>query len=273
MAKKNFEWYQQFTEREMIPLETSPSHGNLTFLYPCYGPKRYDVIHDAAQNVGGVRISTFEETSFILSSLAKEHSSEIRELMRERWLWTSTGLLPSQNGKGVYIQDRTKVHGPLGSGRPHMDESELTKRLKLEDSEVRFVPFGYKTKNMKRDEFLENELIVRAATKPAAERLVGFIGRSRKDVYIRDTHIGPYDNGHVITLHSPNNHTYNRFEIDPSNGNMYGCAFLVPTEECHRENLTIKSEEFKAYMKNKEAESEAILKKWTESQKEGEGFF
>jgi len=263
MVKTDFD----FTERELIMLKTPPSHGSLTFFHPCYGPKRYNTIEEATRSVGGLRIATMTELVSILSfysDLRREDYREIKDLMKSRYLWTSTGILPSTRGEGVYVQDRveSKVKGG-GEGLAHMDESELVKRLEANDPNVRFASNSYKAGTMTPSELSKNELFIALTNEASAKAMAKIASRIKKDVYFDEPRKNNNDGlVYTITLSSRNS-----FCIDTCTGNLFGYAFLVadPSYSKEGEDLESKPKQLQEYISREKAKRDIEWKKLMEN--------
>src|SRR3989344_8373258 len=108
-----------------------------------------------------------------------KYSKEIREIMKNYWLWAFTGnhYIP---GKGVYIAPDPEIR----NGRPFMEESELVKRLEAHDPSVRFVPFGFKTGEMTPNELSRNPYILALVGEERAEKLVEIASKHKNKPYL-----------------------------------------------------------------------------------------
>lgn len=274
MAKSDFD----FTERELVMLKTPPSHGDLTFFHPCYGPKRYNTIEEATRIVGRLRIATMTEVVSILSfysDLRREDYREIEDLMNSRYLWTSTGILPSTSGRGIYIQDRveSKSKQQQAEGLAHMEESQLVKRLEANDPNIRFTSRAYKTGIMTSRELSENELFITLTSKASAKAIAKMVNKSKKDVHFDDNH-SKYNNGKIYTLHSSKDY----FRIETSTGNSFGYAFLVvdPSYGNKVGDLESKPKQLQEHIAKEKAKQEVVFRNAMENEKfrkEWESFF
>ena len=92
------------------------------------------------------------------------YSEEIKKLLKNGYLWAYTGILIVPN-EGLYIQD----HPPIVDGMPNIDPNDLERRV--EEGELRFVPFGFKTGEMSPSELGKNPYVHALAGKEGAEKL------------------------------------------------------------------------------------------------------
>lgn len=147
-----------------------PHNGNtISFVYDRHGPDTYANVANSIQKAD-LASPTMAETASLLHPVfhqgEEKEFSEIKDLMKNKWLWAFTGTLYVPN-KGAYVQD----HPEIRDGMPFMDESELVKKLEASDPSVRFVPFGFKTGSMTPIQLGKNPYITALATEKGAEKL------------------------------------------------------------------------------------------------------
>lgn len=154
---------------------------DLTFLHPAYGPNTYVNVGTQIEQNRLARPTMAETASLfhVAFNSDDKYSEEIRDIMKNRWLWAFTGNLYVPN-KGVYVQDYPEIR----DGTPFMDESKLVKRLEANVSDVRFVPFGFKIKSMSPSELEKNEYIIALAGEEGAEKLAEVADKYRDTPYL-----------------------------------------------------------------------------------------
>ena len=155
-----------------------PRGSDLTFIHPSYGPDTYANVKEAIEQ-DNLRTPTMAETvSLVHAAFNSEnpYSQEIRDLMKNGWLWAFTGTLYTPNG--AYVQDSPKTR----NGMPFMEESELIQ--KLEDPSVRFVPFGYPIEEMSSSELAENPYVIALAGEEGAEKLAEVADKHKRQPYL-----------------------------------------------------------------------------------------
>ncbi len=154
---------------------------DLTFLHPPYIGEYRDV-KDLIQEEG-LQTPTMSQTASLVheafNSDDNKYSQGIKKIMKDACLWGFTGNLYIPN-KGVYIQDNPEIR----DGRVVMDESELVAKLEADDETVRFVPFGYETKNMSASELAKNPYLVALAGEEGADKLAEVAGKHKKIPYL-----------------------------------------------------------------------------------------
>src|SRR3989344_5766104 len=122
--------------------------GELSFQHPAF-KGTYGNVAKAIDKVGLKRPNSFETASLVYDAFQNKdgkYESEIISILKDNWLWEFTGnlYLPKSNeeiNNGVILESDPKIE----NGKLIMDKSSLIKRLKENDSNVKFVPFGYKT--------------------------------------------------------------------------------------------------------------------------------
>jgi len=92
--------------------------------------------------------------------------------MKDAWFWEFTGnlYLPKSNeevNNGVILEHNPKIE----NGKLIMDKKSLIKRLQKNDSNVKFVPFGYKIGVQNLKELEKNPYITTRYGKEGAEKI------------------------------------------------------------------------------------------------------
>ena len=85
-------------------LDITHNGQDLTFIYPVYGPGTYATVKEAIESAG-LKTPTMAEQSSLIHTVFNsddKYSNEIKQLMKNRYLWAFTGTLYIPN-KGAYI--------------------------------------------------------------------------------------------------------------------------------------------------------------------------
>lgn len=154
----------------------------VTFIYPGEGPNTYRNVFERILE-RNLRPATGKETASLVYSVYcdkdfsnEPEAEEIRNIMRNRWLWTANRNFFTD--KGVYV-----IPDPEAKGLSEkLDINELEKMLKnakevsgvkfSEDGKVRFAPKDtYKLENNTSEQLAENEFIIANYGKEGAEQL------------------------------------------------------------------------------------------------------
>ena len=166
---------------ERIKLGIPYDDPKLFFAYPAYGPNTYAQVGELITKANLIKPTMADTVDLVHAAFHSDdkYSKEIREIMKNYWLWAFTGnhYIP---GKGVYIAPDPEIR----NGRPFMEESELVKRLEAHDPSVRFVPFGFKTGEMTPNELSRNPYILALVGEERAEKLVEIASKHKNKPYL-----------------------------------------------------------------------------------------
>lgn len=155
---------------------------DITFIYPAKGPGTFAQVGEQIDSDGLIRPTMAQTASLAYAAWQNpkdKYSSEVIDVIKNKWLWAFNGILYVPN-KGAYIQDDPKTE----NGRVSMNLSELEKMLKEGDPRVRFVPFGYKTEKQTALELGKNRFVQALAEKEGAEKLAEVANRYKKQPYV-----------------------------------------------------------------------------------------
>jgi len=153
---------------------------DLIFSSQAYGPDTYANVQSAIEQ-NGLVAPTMAETAFIAHWAFYndlEHADEIRQIMKDRWLWAFTGSLYTPNG--VYVQDHPEIRG----GMPFMEEQGLIKKLEANDSSVRFIPFEYQRGEMTSLQLAKNKYVIALAGEEGAGNLAEVADKHERKPYV-----------------------------------------------------------------------------------------
>src|SRR3989338_5361155 len=126
--------------------------GQLTFQHPSFKGTDGNVA-EKIDKAGLKRPSSPETASLVYDAFQNKdgkYESEIISILRSNWFWEFTGnlYLPKSNeeiSNGV-ILDLDSQNLKFENGKLVMNKDSLIKRLKENDALVKFVSFGFKTK-------------------------------------------------------------------------------------------------------------------------------
>lgn len=161
--------------------------GTLTFQYPSF-KGTYGKVAELIDSEGLKRPTSPELASLVYDAWKNpkgEGESEILKILKNNWFWEFTGnfYLPKSNeevNNGVII-----VYNPdIKNGVLSMDKSSLIKRLNENDSDVKFVPFGYRTKNQTPNELEKNSYIIARYGEEGAEKIAEVSSKYKVNPYL-----------------------------------------------------------------------------------------
>src|SRR3989344_5864390 len=151
--------------------------GELSFQHPAF-KGTYGNVAKAIDKVGLKRPNSFETASLVYNAFQNKdgkYESEIISILKNNWLWEFTGnfYLPKSNEeiKNGVILDLDSQNLKFENGKLVMNKNSLIKRLKENDSNVKFVPFGFKTGTQTSLELSKNPYIVARYGEEGAEKI------------------------------------------------------------------------------------------------------
>ena len=167
--------------------EISHEREELAFQYPAF-KGTYGNVAEQIDNAGLKRPNSPETASLVYETWKnskEQYSSEIISILKDNWLWEFIGnlYLPKSNeeiNNGVILEDNPKIE----NGKLVMDKNSLIKRLQENDSNVKFVPFGFKTGNQSIKELEENSYIIARYGKEGAEKIAEIASKYKSQPYI-----------------------------------------------------------------------------------------
>src|SRR3989344_2151670 len=166
--------------------------GELTFQHPAF-KGTYGNVAEQIDKAGLKRPNSSETSSLVYDAWQtpdERYSQEIISILKDNWFWEFTGnlYLPKREGEefhnGVLIEHNPKIE----NGKLVMNKNDLIKRLKENDSNVKFVPFGYKIDSQNLSEFKKNLYIQERYGEEGAEKIVRVA-----DKYSNKPHLWSFD--------------------------------------------------------------------------------
>ena len=161
--------------------------GSLTFQYPSF-EGTYEKVAEQIDKEKLKRPNSPETASLVYDAWKNpkgKYESEIVKILKDAWLWEFTGnlYLPKSNeevNNGVILEYNPTIE----NGKLAMDKSSLIKRLNENDSNVKFVPFGYKLENQKPSELEKNPYIIARYGEEGAEKIAEVASKYRSSPYL-----------------------------------------------------------------------------------------
>ena len=161
--------------------------GELTFQRPAF-KRTYGDVAEQIDKAGLKRPNSPETASLVYDAWQNKdgkYESEIIQILRNNFFWEFTGnlYLPKSNeeiNNGVILEHNPKIE----NGKLIMDKSSLIKRLQENDSNVKFVPFGYKIKSQSSLELSKNSYIIARYGEEGAEKIAKVADKSLKKPYL-----------------------------------------------------------------------------------------
>jgi len=161
--------------------------GKLTFQYPAF-KGYYGNVAEAIDKEGLKRPTSAETASLVYDAFKNpngKYESEIIKILNDNWFWEFTGnlYLPKSNeeiNNGVILETNPKIV----NGKLIMDKNSLIKRLQENDSNVKFVPFGFKTGEQNLIELGKNPYIIARYGKEGAEKIAEVASKYKNQPYL-----------------------------------------------------------------------------------------
>ncbi|MDP2628531.1 MAG: hypothetical protein Q8P15_01390 [Nanoarchaeota archaeon] len=165
---------------EEIPHE----NGKRTFQYPAFRGT-YGNVAEAIDKEGLKRPNSPETASLVYDAFQNrkgEYESEIIKILKDAWFWEFTGniYLPKSNeeiNNGVILEHYPKIT----NGKLDMNKDSLIKRLRYNDSNVKFVPFGYKIGEQNLRELEKNPYIIARYGEEGAQKITEVASKYKKN--------------------------------------------------------------------------------------------
>ena len=157
--------------------------GNIVFIHP-YVQGTISECGKQIQKQENLQPNSNQTASLVYDSWQNptgKYESQVIDILKESWMWEFTGNLYLKKGKGDY-QNGVILWENLefdDNGRIKADKQNLMKRLEQNDETVRFVPFGFKTGELKFNEILTHPYMIARYGREGAEK----IAKVAKDHY------------------------------------------------------------------------------------------
>ncbi len=165
-----------------------PHKGELiNFEYPVVSGT-YDAVARAIDKKELNRPTSAQTASLVYDAFQNKdgkYESEIIQILKDAWFWEFTGNLYLPKSKdeynnGVIIEDNPTISG----GKLVMNKNDLVKRLNDGDSNVRFVPFGFKVEDQTIKELEKNPYIIARYGEEGAEKITEIASEYKGSPYL-----------------------------------------------------------------------------------------
>lgn len=165
-----------------------PHKGELiNFEYPVVSGT-YDAVARAIDKKELNRPTSAQTASLVYDAFQNKdgkYESEIIQILKDAWFWEFTGNLYLPKSKdeynnGVIIEDNPTISG----GKLVMNKNDLVKRLNDGDSNVRFVPFGFKVEDQTIKELEKNPYIIARYGEEGAEKIAKIASEYKGSPYL-----------------------------------------------------------------------------------------
>jgi hypothetical protein len=114
-----------------------------------------------------------------------QFESEIIKTLKNNWFWEFTGNLYLQKGKGDVQGGVIVQYNPeIKNRKIIMDRSSLTKKLESNDSNIKFVPFGFKIGEQSIKDLEKNPYIIARYGEEGAEKIAKVAYEFKNKPYI-----------------------------------------------------------------------------------------
>ena len=163
-----------------------------TFIHPAY-QGTYSELNDRIPADGLIRPSFRDSVDIVHAGFTNKnpdyakYADYIKKIMKDAWVRGFTGIHYS---KGVFVLDFPDVVNNTAV----MNESDLEKKLGSreedgvvysDDGLLRFIPYGFKTEEMKVKDLARNRLVIAMAQdREGAEKLADIADKHRKNPYL-----------------------------------------------------------------------------------------
>ena len=158
--------------------------GKLTFQYPAF-KGTYGKVAEQLDAEKVKRPNSPETASLVYDAFQNpkgEYESQIIKILNDAWLWEFTGnlYLPKSNDEinnGVILEYNPKIE----NGKLTMDKKSLIERLKKNDLDVKFVPFGFKIGEQNLIQLQKNPYVVARYGEKGAEKIAEIASQYKKN--------------------------------------------------------------------------------------------
>ncbi|MBU2615704.1 MAG: hypothetical protein KKC19_01230 [Nanoarchaeota archaeon] len=158
--------------------------GKINFQYPSFRGN-YGNVAEKIDAEGLQRPNSSETALLVYDAFQNpegKYESEIIDILNKGWFWEFTGNLyiPKSNeeiNNGVILENNPKII----NGRLAMDKDSLINRLQEGDSNVQFVPFGFKAGEQTSRELEKNPYVVARYGEEGAEKIAEIADKYRRN--------------------------------------------------------------------------------------------
>lgn len=208
-------------------IDVPHQNGILTSIHPYAGPNTFAKVGEQI-DAQKLQRPTYAQTASLVhaswQNKDNKYSQEIIKILKNNWFWGFNGILYVPN-EGAFIEDNPKVV----CNRVSMDKSALVKRLEAKDSSVRFVPFGFKTREQSAKDLAKNAFVIALAGEEGAEKLAEVAGNYSAKPYVNSTNKTDEEIANVSALDADYLYGGDRLDVDSCDygSSRLGYAFGV----------------------------------------------
>jgi len=165
-----------------------PHEGSkIAFQHPSFRGD-YGSVAEQIDEAGLRRPSSAKTASLVYDAFQNQdgkYESETIKILNDQWFWEFTGnlYLPKSNQKinnGVILD----LNPEIANRKLVMEKGSLIKRLKENDSSVKFVPFGYKIGKQNSFELMKNPYIVARYGEEGAEKIAEIASKYKENPHL-----------------------------------------------------------------------------------------
>ncbi len=159
--------------------------GKLTFQYPSFRGT-YGSLAEQIDKEGLQRPTSAQTASLVYDAFQNqkgEYEAGILKILRDSWLVEFNGnlYLPKNEGgevhNGVIIEANPKIE----NGRLVMNKKDLIERLRKNDPNVKFVPFGYSTGEQSTHKLAKNPYIIARYGEEGADKIADLASKYKRN--------------------------------------------------------------------------------------------
>ena len=162
--------------------------GSLTFQHPSFRGT-YGSIAEQIDAEGLQRPTSAQIASLVYDALQNptgEYEAGILNLLKNSWLFEFNGnlYLPKKERAEVHNGVIVEVNPTIKDGRLVMDRKSLIKRLNRNDSNVKFVPFGYPTGEQSYHTLAKNPYIIARYGEEGADKIADLASKHKYNPFV-----------------------------------------------------------------------------------------
>ena len=162
--------------------------GKITFQHPSfrgtYGSLAQQIDADGLQ-----RPTSAQTASLVYDALQNpkgEYEAGILKILKDSWLVEFNGnlYLPKHNGEEIHNGVLVEANPTIENGKLVMNRKSLTERLKKNDPNVKFVPFGYAVGEQSTHTLAKNPYIIARYGEEGADKIADLASKYKKNPHI-----------------------------------------------------------------------------------------
>lgn len=164
--------------------EIPHQRGNITFQHPSFRGT-YGSLAQQIDAEGLGRPTSAQTASLVYDALQNpkgEYEAGVLKVLNNSWLVEFNGnlYLPKHEGEEVHNGVIVEANPTIENGRLVMDRKALTERLKKNDPNVRFVPFGYAVGEQSTHTLAKNPYIIARYGGEGADKIADLASKYKR---------------------------------------------------------------------------------------------